>query len=310
MKKMLRDKVQTEFVVVEDDEESPDLEHIPIEEVFEKLRCSPEGLTTEEANLRAEIVGLNKLEEHKESRILKFLSFMWNPLSWVMEIAAIMAIAFSSGDGRERQPDWQDFVGIVSLLLINSTVSYIEEQNAGKAAAVLMQALSPKAKVLRDGIYSEEDAAVLVPGDIIYIKLGDIIPADARLLQGDPLLVDQSPLTGESGAVTKKPGDEVFSGSICKQGEMEAVVIATGLSTFFGKAAYLVDTTHNTGHFQKVLSSIGNFCICTIVLGIVVEIIVMFAVQRRPFRKGIESMLTLLIGGIPIAMPTVLSKER
>jgi len=309
---MLGDKFQTEVEVVEEDDEeeeieSPDLEHIPIEEVFEKLRCGPEGLTTEEANFRAEFVGLNEIEEHKESRILKFLGFMWNPLSWVMEIAAILAIALNSGDGRGRHPDWQDFFGIICLLLINSTVSYIEEHNAEKAAAGLMQALSLKAKVLRDGIYSEEDATVLVPGDIIYIKLGDVIPADARLLQGDPLQIDQSPLTGESGAVTKRPGDEVFSGSICKEGELEAVVIATGLSTFFGKAAHLVDTTNNTGHFQKVLSSIGNFCICTIVLGILVESIVMFAVQKRPFRKGLECMLTLLIGGIPIAMPTVLS---
>eukprot|EP01018_Ginkgo_biloba_P007500 Gb_37626 [translate_table: standard] len=287
------------------DEEFPDLENIPIEEVFEKLKCSVEGLTTEEAKRRADIVGLNKLEEQKESQLLKFLGFMWNPLSWVMELAAIMAIVLDNGD--EKPPDWQDFVGIVCLLLINSTVSYIEEQNAGEAASALMQALSPRAKVLRDGVYKEEDAAVLVPGDIISIKLGDIIPADARLLQGDPLQVDQSALTGESVAVIKKAGDEVFSGSICKQGELEAIVIATGLSTFFGKAAHLVDTTHHTGHFQKVLTSIGNFCICTIAVGIVVEVIVMYAIEGRPYRKGIENMLILLIGGIPIAMPTVLS---
>jgi len=92
----------------------------------------------------------------------------------------------------------------------------------------------------------------LVPGDIISIKLGDIVPADARLLEGDPLKIDQSALTGESLPVTKNPGDEVFSGSTVKQGELEAVVIATGVHTFFGKAAHLVDSTNQEGHFQKV----------------------------------------------------------
>ncbi|KAG6719808.1 hypothetical protein I3842_03G025400 [Carya illinoinensis] len=241
----------------------------------------------------------------QESKILKFLGFMWNPLSWVMEAAAIMAIALANGGG--KPPDWQDFVGITVLLLINSTISFIEENNAGNAAAALMACLAPKAKVLRDGRWIEEDASILVPGDVISVKLGDIIPADARLLDGDPLKIDQSALTGESLPVTKGPGDSVYSGSICKQGEIEAVVIATGVHTFFGKAAHLVDSTNQVGHFQKVLTAIGNFCICTIVLGMIIEIIVMFPIQHQPYRPGIDNLLVLLIGGIPIAMPTVLS---
>ncbi|KAJ7513349.1 hypothetical protein O6H91_24G001600 [Diphasiastrum complanatum] len=170
-----------------------------------------------------------------------------------------------------------------------------------------MAGLAPKTKVLRDGQWSEQDAVILVPGDIISIKLGDIVPADARLLEGDPLKIDQSALTGESLAVTKKLGDEVFSGSTCKQGEINAVVIATGVHTFFGKAAHLVDTTNQVGHFQKVLTAIGNFCICSIAIGIVIEIIVMYPIQHRKYRDGINNLLVLLIGGIPIAMPTVLS---
>ncbi|PWA99366.1 P-type ATPase [Artemisia annua] len=161
--------------------------------------------------------------------------------------------------------------------------------------------------VLRNGKWNEEDASVLVPGDIISIKLGDIIPADARLLQGDPLKIDQSALTGESLPVSKNPGDGVYSGSTCKQGEIEAVVIATGVHTFFGKAAHLVDNTTHVGHFQQVLTSIGNFCICSIAIGIVVELIVIFGTQHRQYREGIDNLLVILIGGIPIAMPTVLS---
>ncbi|KAJ9683592.1 hypothetical protein PVL29_019242 [Vitis rotundifolia] len=285
--------------------EAVDLENIPIEEVFQNLRCDANGLTTEAANERLAIFGHNKLEEKEESKVLKFLGFMWNPLSWVMEAAAIMAIALANGGG--KPPDWQDFVGIITLLFINSTISFIEENNAGNAAAALMARLAPKAKVLRDGKWSEEDASILVPGDIVSIKLGDILPADARLLDGDPLKIDQSALTGESLPVTKGPGDGVYSGSTCKQGEIEAVVIATGVHTFFGKAAHLVDTTNQVGHFQKVLTAIGNFCICSIAVGMVIEIIVMFPIQHRKYRPGIDNLLVLLIGGIPIAMPTVLS---
>ncbi|KAE9601653.1 putative proton-exporting ATPase [Lupinus albus] len=285
--------------------ETVDLERIPIDEVFEQLKCTKEGLSSDEGANRLQIFGPNKLEEKKESKLLKFLGFMWNPLSWVMEAAAIMAIALANGDG--RPPDWQDFVGIVCLLVINSTISFIEENNAGNAAAALMAGLAPKTKVLRDGKWSEEEAAILVPGDIISIKLGDIVPADARLLEGDPLKIDQSALTGESLPVTKNPGDEVFSGSTCKQGEIEAVVIATGVHTFFGKAAHLVDSTNQVGHFQKVLTAIGNFCICSIAVGMLAEIIVMYPIQHRKYRDGIDNLLVLLIGGIPIAMPTVLS---
>ncbi|RWR91086.1 ATPase 9, plasma membrane-type-like protein [Cinnamomum micranthum f. kanehirae] len=285
--------------------ETVDLEKIPIEEVFEQLKCTKQGLSTEEGEQRLQIFGPNKLEEKTESKLLKFLGFMWNPLSWVMEFAALMAIGLANGGG--KPPDWQDFIGIVVLLIINSTISFIEENNAGNAAAALMAGLAPKTKVLRDGKWSEQEAAILVPGDVISIKLGDIVPADARLLQGDPLKIDQSALTGESLPVNKCPGDEVFSGSTCKQGEIEAIVIATGVHTFFGKAAHLVDSTNQVGHFQKVLTAIGNFCICSIGLGMIVEIIVMYPIQHRRYRDGIDNLLVLLIGGIPIAMPTVLS---
>ncbi|KAL0756923.1 hypothetical protein Bca101_094591 [Brassica carinata] len=285
--------------------EAVDLIRIPMEEVFEELKCTKQGLTSDEASYRLDLFGPNKLEEKKKSKIIKFLGFMWNPLSWVMEAAALMAIALANGGG--RPPDWEDFVGIVGLLFINSTISFIEENNAGNAAAALMAGLACRTKVLRDRQWSEQQASILVPGDIITVKLGDIIPADARLLDGDPLKIDQSSLTGESIPVTKTPGDEIFSGSTCKQGEIEAIVVATGVHTFFGKAAHLVDTANQTGHFQRVVTSIGNFCICSIALGIAVELLVMYPIQRREYRDGIDNLLVLLIGGVPIAMPSVLS---
>ncbi|CAN1134695.1 ATPase 7, plasma membrane-type [Linum perenne] len=285
--------------------ESVDLENAPMEEVFGHLKCTRDGLSSDDIQQRLELFGHNKLEEKKESKFLKFLGFMWNPLSWVMEAAALMAIALAHGGGKSA--DYHDFVGIIVLLIINSTISFIEENNAGNAAAALMAQLSPKARVLRNGRWSEEDASILVPGDIISIKLGDIVPADARLLEGDPLKIDQAALTGESLPVTKNPGSGVYSGSTCKQGEIDAVVIATGVHTFFGKAAHLVDSTNNVGHFQQVLTAIGNFCICSIALGMVIEIVVIYGLQKRAYRVGIDNLLVLLIGGIPIAMPTVLS---
>ncbi|KAG9159492.1 hypothetical protein Leryth_011027 [Lithospermum erythrorhizon] len=243
--------------------ETTDLENAEMDEVFQTLKCSREGLSQGEGDNRLKIFGLNKLEEKKDNKILKFLGFMWNPLSWVMEFAAIMAIALANGGG--KGPDWQDFVGIIVLLIINSTISFIEENNAGNAAAALMAGLAPKTKI------------------------------------------DQAALTGESLPVTKNPHDVVYSGSTCKQGEIEAIVIATGVHTFFGKAAHLVDSTNNVGHFQKVLTAIGNFCICSIALGMLLEIVVMYPIQSRTYRDGIDNLLVLLIGGIPIAMPTVLS---
>ncbi|CAN1328156.1 ATPase 8, plasma membrane-type [Linum perenne] len=299
-----------DFSLEEIKNEKIDLEKIPVDEVFRHLKCTKQGLTSEEGEKRLQIFGYNKLEEKQESKFLKFLGFMWNPLSWVMEAAAIMAIVLANGGGKPpggKPPDWQDFLGIVVLLIINSTISFIEENNAGNAAAALMANLAPQAKVLRNGKWIEEEAKLIVPGDVISIKLGDIVPADARLLEGDPLKIDQAGLTGESLPVTKNPGDEVFSGSTCKQGEIEAVVIATGVHTFFGKAAHLVDSTNNVGHFQQVLTSIGNFCICSIAVGVIIEIVVMYMIQHRGYREGIDNLLVLLIGGIPIAMPTVLS---
>ena len=105
---------------------------------------------------------------------------MWNPLSWVMEAAAVVAIALSNGGG--RAPDWEDFVGIILLLLANSIIGFIEQRNAGSAVKSLMKSLAPEAKVKRNGQWKVIDAAELVPGDIIGIKLGDVVPADSRLI--------------------------------------------------------------------------------------------------------------------------------
>ncbi|CAL1698773.1 unnamed protein product [Somion occarium] len=288
------------------DKEKVDLETIVVDDVFKLLQTDENGLTTEEAQRRLEIFGPNRLEAEEQNPFLQFLSFMWNPLSWVMEAAALVAIALSNGEG--RAPDWEDFVGIVLLLFINSAIGFYEERNAGNAVKALMDSLAPKAKVKRDGKWQEIESAELVPGDMISFKIGDIVPADSRLTEAINVSIDQAALTGESLPQSKKTGDQCFSGSTCKQGEAEGVVISTGPNTFFGRAASLVGQDDDTtGHLQKILAQIGSFCLVAIGIFVIAEIFVLYAGFRYRYRRGLDNILVLLIGGIPIAMPTVLS---
>ncbi|KAF8269467.1 plasma-membrane proton-e [Lactarius quietus] len=288
------------------DKEKVDLETIVIEDVFTLLQCDDQGLTAAEAQRRYEIFGPNKLEQEEQNPFLQFLSFMWNPLSWVMEAAALVAIALSNGEG--RAPDWQDFVGITALLFINSGIGFYEERGAGNAVKALMDSLAPKAKVKRDGSWVEIESSNLVPGDMIAFKIGDIVPADCRLTEAINVSIDQAALTGESLPVSKKNADQCFSGSTCKQGEAEGVVISTGVNTFFGRAASLVGQEDDTtGHLQKILAQIGSFCLIAIGIFVIAEIFVLYAGFRWSYRSGLDNILVLLIGGIPIAMPTVLS---
>ncbi|PVF94102.1 plasma-membrane proton-e [Serendipita vermifera] len=288
------------------DKEKVDLERVELEDVFKLLQATEEGLTSDQATERLGIFGPNKLESEEQNPFLQFLSFMWNPLSWVMEAAAIVAIALSNGGGRE--PDWPDFVGIVLLLLVNSAIGFYEERNAGNAVKALMDSLAPKAKVKRDGAWKEIESSDLVPGDMISFKIGDIVPADCRLTEAINVSIDQAALTGESLPQSKKTGDQCFSGSTCKQGEAEGVVISTGPNTFFGRAASLVGADDDTtGHLQKILAQIGSFCLVVIGIFVILEICVLYGKFRYSYRDGLDNILVLLIGGIPIAMPTVLS---
>ncbi|POW22046.1 hypothetical protein PSHT_01754, partial [Puccinia striiformis] len=288
------------------DREKVDLEQVELEDVWVLLQTSENGLDAAEVERRRAIFGPNRLEEKSVNPFLQFLSFMWNPLSWVMEGAAVVSIALSNGEN--RPPDWQDFVGIMSLLLINSGIGYYEERSAGNAVKALMDSLAPKAKTRRNGQWSEIDSADLVPGDIVAFKIGDVVPGDCRLYDAINVSIDQAALTGESLPTSKSVGDQCFSGSICKQGEAEGIVSATGANTFFGRAATLVGAENDsTGHMQAVLAKIGGFCLVSIGIAIALELVVLYGAFRYSYRRGLDNILVLLIGGIPIAMPTVLS---
>lgn len=274
------------------------------------LQTSEKGLTSAEAAARIEKYGYNKLPEESRNAFLVYLSYMWNPLSWAMEAAAIIAIALL---------DYADFALIVALLLVNATISFVEEASADKAIKALTSALAPKAKVVRDGEVKTIEAKELVPGDIVIVRLGDIVPADIKVLsegheaEETPLQCDQAALTGESLPVKKNSGDVCFSGSTIKQGERHCVVYATGLQTFFGRAAALLGATENVANLQKIMTRIGACCLITIGVWCVIELGVQFGHYKHSCKGGeggcptLTNMLVIIVGGIPIAMPTVLS---
>ena len=185
-------------------------------------------------------------------------------------------------------------------------VGFWEEHQAGNAIAALKAKLAINARVKRDGKWTTPKASELVPGDVIRLRLGDIVPADARLLAGDPVEVDQSALTGESLPVTRKPGEAVFSGSIIRQGEIDAMVYATGTNTYFGKTAQLVEEAHTVSHFQRAVLKIGDYLI-VLAVALVALILAVALFRGDPVLTTLEFCLVLLVAAIPVAMPTVLS---
>jgi H+-transporting ATPase len=274
-----------------------DLKSAPMPEIEEELGYAPDGLSTAAATERLAQYGPNEIAEHKTNSMLKFLGYFWGPIPWMIEIAVILS-------GAVRH--WPDFFIILLLLVANGVVGYTEERQAGNAIAALKAKLAINARVKRDNAWITAPARVLVPGDVIRLRLGDIVPADARLLDGDEIEVDQSSLTGESLPATRLAGDAVFSGSIVRQGEIGALVYATGTGTYFGKTAELVADAHTVSHFQRAVLKIGNYLIILAVA--LVTIIVVTAILRGDaILTTLQFALVLTVAAIPVAMPTVLS---
>jgi H+-transporting ATPase len=278
-----------------------DLKSVPVAELEKTLQTSPDGLSQVEATSRLAKYGPNELAEKKTNPLLKFLSYFWGPIPWMIEIAVILSGVVQH---------WADFFIILVLLLANACVGFWEERQAGNAIEALKAKLAIKARVLRDGKWVTPPAKDLVPGDVIRLRLGDIVPADARLLPGnqgsEEISVDQSALTGESLPATMKSGDAIFSGSILRRGEIGALVYATGGETYFGKTAELVETAHTTSHFQKAVLKIGNYLIALAVVLVAIIIVIGFW-RGDPILTTLQFALVLTVAAIPVAMPTVLS---
>ena len=274
-----------------------DLKSLPMPELQAKLGSSPDGLSQAEAQKRLTQYGPNEIEEKKTNPFLKFLTYFWGPIPWMIEAAVILSAVARH---------WPDFAIILLLLLANAVVGFWEEHQAGNAIAALKAKLAVKARVKRDGKWTTPEARELVPGDVIRLRLGDIVPADARLLAGDEVEVDQSALTGESLPATRKPGEAVFSGSIIRQGEIGAMVYATGTNTYFGKTAQLVQEAQTVSHFQRAVLKIGDYLII-LAVAMVAVIITVALFRGDPILTTLQFALVLTVAAIPVAMPTVLS---
>lgn len=268
--------------------------------------------------------GFNEISEKKKHPLLKLLGYFMGPIPWLMEAACLISLVLFIFEQEKHATDADPATWIVLLLLllVNGFMGFKEESSAGSAIDALKASLAPLARVRRDGKFIEKESRLLVPGDVVILKGGDIVPADCKLHEGEPMEVDQSALTGESLPVTAFSGDLVYSGSIIKRGELHATVVSTGSQTFFGKAAALVGSvqqahslsglififrffSEQVGHLQKILLKIAYFLMATGIILVSVLFAVLLAVQHRPWSSALVSCLVLLVASIPIAMQVV-----
>jgi H+-transporting ATPase len=271
-------------------------EEISINDLYDKLATNENGLSSSEALNRLEKYGPNEIPEKKESLLLKFLKNFWGPIPWMIEIAAIISLIIE---------EYDDFAIILAMLLINAMVRFWEEYKADNAVELLKQKLALKARVLRDGEWIELLAKDVVPGDIVRVRLGDIIPADIKLINGNYLQVDESVLTGESLPVEKQLSDVAYEGAIIRRGEMNGLVVGTGINTFFGKTTKLVGEAKTRSHFQQAIVKIGNYLII-LAVSLVSIVFIVGLLRSEFFLLILQFALVLIVAAIPVALPAVL----
>lgn len=274
-----------------------DLSKAPISELYEKLKSGEQGISNADARERLERYGRNEIIEHKKNPVVKFLKSFWGPMAWLIEIAALLSAAIGH---------WADFGIILTLLALNAVVGFWQEFKADTAISLLKQSLALKARALRDGRMTDLPAAELVPGDVVRIRLGDIVPADVRLIKGDYLQVDESALTGESLPVDKTLSDMAYSGSVIRQGEMSGIVVSTGMNTFFGRTAQLMEQAATHSHFQKAVIKISNYLII-LAFALIMLIFVVALFRHERIMEFLQFALVLIVAAIPAALPTVMS---
>jgi H+-transporting ATPase len=258
-----------------------------------------QGLSGEEASRRLAEIGPNEIEEKEEPLWHRVFRRFWGPIPWMIEIAALLSALVQK---------WEDFAIILVMLLVNAGLDFMQEYRARNALASLKSKLANEAIVLRDGAWRTLPARELVPGDIVRLRIGDILPADVKLIDGDYLLIDQAALTGESLPVSCKRGEVAYANTIVKQGEMVAVVVNTGMRTNFSSVVALVARAQREerSHFQKMVIQIGNFLIL-ITVALVALIILVALFRHEPFLEIARFALVLTVAAIPVALPAVLS---
>ena len=257
------------------------------------------GLSGQEVAKRLAHFGYNEISEKEEPLWHRVFRRFWGPIPWMIEIAAILSAAVQK---------WEDFAIIFVMLLVNAGLDFFQEHRALNALKALKQRLANEVIVLRDSTFHGIPSRELVPGDIIKLRIGNIVPADVQLMQGEYLLIDQSALTGESLPVSKNAGELAYANTIVKQGEMLAVVINTGKNTNFQTVVSLVAraSLEERSHFQKMVIRIGNFLIL-ITVALITLIIMVALFRHQPFLEIARFSLVLTVAAIPVALPAVLS---
>ncbi len=246
---------------------------------------------------RLALYGPNEIVEKRQHPLVEFAGYFWAPIPWMIEVALVLSLLVRH---------WTDAVIIGVLLAMNGVVAFAEEHQAANAIAALKERLASTANVLRGGSWAEVPSRELVPGDVVRLRLGDVMPADARLLGSSQLQLDQSALTGESLPVTRRPGEVLFSGAVVTKGEADALVFATGVSSFFGQTTALVRGAGTVSHFQRAVLRIGHYLI-VIALCLVSMTVVVSLARGNAVLQTLEFALVVTIASVPVALPAVLS---
>ena len=274
---------------------APDIASLSIPETLAALKVDLEkGLDAAEVETRRKENGFNEVAEKKEHPVWAFLRKFWGISAWMLELIMILSAVLGK---------YSDLAVVGALLVINAILSFMQEQRAAGVVETLRKRLQVSARVLRGAAWQLIPARELVPGDIVRVRMGDIIPADVKLLS-DALKVDQSALTGESMDVSKAPGDVLSSGSIVRRGEGNGVVMLTGAKTFFGRTTELVQEARPKLHIEAVVAKVVRwlFIIVGTLLGIV---IIMSIIRGIPLLDVVPLLLVLLMSAVPVALPVM-----
>jgi len=250
------------------------------------------GLTSQQAEERLRQYGPNAVAEERPHPVLLILRKFWSPVPWMLEVTLVLELAL----GKFTQA-----VVIGTLLVLNALLSFFQERRASNALSLLRQRLAVQVRVRRDGLWQEILAQNLVPGDVVHVRVGDFVPADLHLHNGQ-ILSDQSTLTGESIPIEVGPGKTAYAGSVVQRGEATGEVSATGSRTFFGKTAELVHAAKTLSHLENVILAIVKYLVVMDVF-LVIVILIYAAATHISWSEIVPFALILLIASVPVALP-------
>ena len=274
---------------------APDIATASVPDTLATLKVNPDtGLTGAEVKSRRKEHGYNEVAMQKGHPVIDFLRKFWGISAWMLELIMILSAVLGK---------YTDLVVVSALLIVNAVLSFAQERRAAGVVETLRKRLQVSARVRRDANWQVIPARELVPGDIVRVRPGDIIPADIKLLTGE-LSIDQSALTGELKDADKKPSDVLSSGSVVRRGEGNGVVMLTGAKTYFGRTTELVQQARPKLHIEAVVGKVVRW-LFVIVGALIAVVIVLSLIRGAPLVEMISLMLVLLMSAVPVALPVM-----